>query len=107
MLAVSVGTPVSVAATMTGSTWPTRHCCWIDEYADQELALARSAAHADPVASTGSASSIPDPAAHQLLVDSGELDSEVAALEPVDTELADRPDDGESAGDRPGTVTLP
>jgi ribosome-associated protein len=47
------------------------------------------------------------PSINHLLVDSGELDAEVASLEPADAELPEQDQDPRSTGDRPGATTLP
>ncbi|MET0966778.1 MAG: ribosome silencing factor [Nakamurella sp.] len=63
--------------------------------------------HVDPVGDLVSDGTAPDTAAHQLPLDSAELDAEVAALEPANAELPDQDGGAGSAGDRPGIVTLP
>jgi len=78
-----------------------------DELADAELESAPFTTHIDPVGDLVSDGTAPDTAAHQLPLDSGELDAEVAALEPTDAELPDQHGGAGSAGDRPGAVTLP
>jgi ribosome-associated protein len=42
-----------------------------------------------------------------LLVDSGELDAEIASLEPANAELPEQDQNSRSTGDRPGASTLP
>lgn len=83
-----------------------------DELADSETVSARTAGDADRVAGHGSAVPRTDRATDHLLIDSGELDDEVAALEPAGADLPGRAHGGEAAGgeptgDRPGIVTLP
>jgi ribosome-associated protein len=78
-----------------------------DELAKDELESASFTTHVDPVGDLVSDGTAPDTAAHQLPVDSAELDAAVAALEPANPELPDQDGGTGSAGDRPGAVNLP